>query len=223
MTAGRFITFEGGEGAGKSTQAKLLADRLLTAGIRSILTREPGGSTFAEQVRDFVLSTTTAGHSPLAEALLFYAARTDHLEKVIRPALALGDWVISDRFSDSTRAYQGAAGGVTPHAVETLDQLVVGANRPDLTIVLDLDPTAGLHRATERRNAGASVARAADPFEARTVEFHQRLRRGFLDLATAEPARIVVIDAAREPAVIADAVWTTVATRFGLTTLRGGS
>jgi dTMP kinase len=144
---GRFITFEGGEGSGKSTQARLLAERLKYAGIDTLLTREPGGSQFAEQLRDFILSGCTAPHPALAQALLFYAARADHLATVIVPALSRGQWVISDRFSDSTRAYQGAADGVPAADIEILDRLVVAASVPTLTVILDIAPEVGLARA----------------------------------------------------------------------------
>jgi dTMP kinase len=137
---GRFITFEGGEGSGKSTQARMLAERLKLAGVDVVLTREPGGTPFAEQVREFILGGRAVAHPPLSEALLFYAARADHLATVIVPALNAGKWVISDRFSDSTRVYQGAAGGVPAETIEGLDRLVVGAHAPALTIVMDISP-----------------------------------------------------------------------------------
>ena len=207
---GRFITLEGGEGSGKSTQARLLAERMKHAGIDVILTREPGGSPFAEQVREFVLSPTRAPHPPLAEALLFYAARADHLESVIRPALTAGKWVIADRFSDSTRAYQGAAGGVVMTDIDVIDRVVVGATVPDLTIVLDLPPAEGLRRAAERRPPGA----ATDAFEGRDIAFHQRLRDGFHAIAAAEPKRCALIDGAGAAAPVAALVWKTVESRL---------
>jgi dTMP kinase len=207
---GRFITFEGGEGSGKSTQARLLAERLKHAGIDVVLTREPGGSPFAEQVREFVLSGRLASHPPLAEALLFYAARADHLATTIRPALASGRWVIADRFADSTRVYQGAAGGVGLADIDAIDRVVVGATAPDLTVVLDLAAEEGLRRAAERRPAGART----DPFEARDIEFHQRLRAGFKAVAAAAPQRCTVIEAAGPAAPIAAQVWRTVESRL---------
>ena len=209
-TRGRFITLEGGEGSGKSTQARLLAERLKHAGIEVVLTREPGGSPFAEQVREFVLSPARAAHSPLAEALLFYAARADHLSTVIRPALAAGNWVIADRFADSTRAYQGAAGGVGLADIEAIDRVVVGETVPDLTIILDLAPEDGLRRAAQRRPAGA----ATDSFEARDLSFHQRLRAGFEAIAVAEPKRCAMIDGAGPAAPVAALVWKTVESRL---------
>lgn len=212
MTAGRprFITFEGGEGSGKSTQARLLAERLKHAGIETVLTREPGGSPFAEHVREFILGGRQAPHPPLAEALLFYAARADHLAATIRPALAAGHWVISDRFSDSTRAYQGAAGGVSENDINAIDRVVVGSTVPDLTIVLDLPPEVGLQRAAERRPDGAR----SDPFESRDLPFHRRLRAGFQSLAAAEPQRCVVVDATGPAAPIAASIWRTVESRL---------
>jgi dTMP kinase len=209
-TRGRFITFEGGEGSGKSTQARLLAERLKHAGIDTVLTREPGGSPFAEQVREFVLGGRLAPHPPLSEALLFYAARADHLAATIRPALAAGKWVIADRFSDSTRVYQGAAGGVGMADIDAIDRVVVGATVPDLTVILDLAPEEGLRRAAERRPAGAR----ADPFEARDLAFHQRLRTGFQAIAAAEPQRCAVIDAGGPAAPIAAQIWRTIEGRL---------
>src|SRR5690606_18081710 len=150
MARGKFITFEGGEGAGKSTQAQLLAERLKARDIQVVLTREPGGSAFAEQVRELILGSNTADHGRLAEALLFSAARADHLERTIRPALEAGQWVICDRFADSTRVYQGVAGGLPKAIIEALERIVVDDTVPDLTIVLDLPATDGLARARGR-------------------------------------------------------------------------
>ena len=207
---GRFITFEGGEGSGKSTQARLLAERLKHAGIDTVLTREPGGSPFAEQVREFILGQKHAAHAALAEALLFYAARADHLEATIRPALTAGKWLIADRFSDSTRAYQGAAGGAHAAAIETIDRVVVAGTVPDLTLILDLPPEEGLRRAADRRPAGA----ASDPFESRDVAFHKRLRAGFQAIAAAEPQRCAVIEASGPAAPIAAQIWRTIEVRL---------
>jgi len=160
---GRFITLEGGEGAGKTTQAKVLAERLRRKGINVLLTREPGGTPRAEAIRDVLLSGKAKRYGALGEAVLFYAARESHLELGIRPALARGTWVICDRFSDSTRAYQGAAGGLPLSVIETLDKAVVGDTRPDLTLIFDLPPELGLRRATERRRD--SVAQVASTEE----------------------------------------------------------
>jgi dTMP kinase len=215
MTTGRFITFEGGEGVGKSTQAKALAERLTARGREVVVTREPGGTAFAEAVRELILRADAAPKSALAEALLFSAARADHLDQLIRPALARGAVVISDRFADSTRAYQGAAGGLDTAAITTLEALTLGGTRPDLTILLDLDPKTGLARANQRRGAqtpGTFIA--VDTFEGRTLAFHERLRAAFLDLARAEPKRVVTISAFGNPLTVADQVWDAVSARL---------
>lgn len=196
MPRGRFVTFEGGEGTGKSTQAKLLVDYLRGAGHDVILTREPGGSPFAEAVRAIVMAADTPPHSPLAEALLFYAARADHVEKTIRPALERGSWVVCDRFSDSTRVYQGVVGGLPHPVIETLERMVVHPTVPDLTVLLDLDVVVGLARAEQRRMGNAPGPMIhADRYESRTVQYHEALRTGFLNIARAEPRRCVIIDA----------------------------
>jgi dTMP kinase len=201
MPSGRFITFEGGEGSGKSTQARLLAEALRTKGVEGVLTREPGGSPFAEQVRSLILDPETAPHSPLSEALLFYAARADHLDRVIRPALVAGRWVISDRFSDSTRVYQVEAGGLPLDVFKAFELIVVKLTYPDLTFILDVPPEVGLGRATTRRLAQALSGE--DAYEKRDVTYHARLRDGFLAVAKAEPRRCHVIDATAPEEVIA--------------------
>ena len=213
MAAGKFITFEGGEGAGKSTQAKLLKQRLAAEGRDALLTREPGGSPRAEAIREVLLSGKAKDFGPMAEALLFYAARDSHLELTIRPALARGRIVISDRFFDSTRAYQGAAGGVPISALNALERIVVGATRPDLTLILDLPPEEGLRRALAR--AGENGGNA-DRFETMNAAFHQDLRQEFLEIARAEPWRCVVIDASRPADVVAEDIWAAVTERLGL-------
>lgn len=206
---GRFITFEGGEGSGKSTQARLLADALRKAGHAVVETREPGGSPFAERLRAFILDPSLPPHVPLAEALLFYAARADHIAAVIRPALAQGQWVICDRFSDSTRVYQGAAGALPSSAIETLEALVVDGISPDLTILLDLPVETGLARARARSTT-------ADAYESRGADYHQRLRDGFLDLARDNPERVVVLDGSADQNAIAGNVRAAVASRLGV-------
>jgi dTMP kinase len=212
MARGKFITFEGGEGAGKSTQARRLKDRFEAAGRSVVLTREPGGSPFAEHVRSLIMDPGTPAHSALSETLLFYAARADHIEKVIGPALAAGHIVISDRFSDSTRVYQGAAGGVPGAAIEALERLVVGHSVPDLTFILDLPAERGLARAEARRQG--EKGSAGDAYETRPRAFHERLRAGFLALAAAEPRRCVLVDATDEPARVAERIWAEVVARL---------
>jgi dTMP kinase len=212
MRRGLFITFEGGEGAGKSTQARLLKERIEASRRAVVLTREPGGTPFAEQVRSLLVDPGTAPHSALSETLLFYAARADHLEKVIRPALAGGRIVICDRFSDSTRVYQGEAGGVPAATLEALERLIVAETRPDLTLVLDLPVAEGLARATQRRELAKTVV--ADAYEKRPGAFHERLRRGFLAIAAAEPERCIVIDASEGAQAVAARVWAAVEPRL---------
>ncbi len=211
MARGKFITLEGGEGAGKSTQARLLAERLARAGHRTLITREPGGSEKAEKIRDILLSGKAAKYGPFAEALLFFLARDDHLEKTIRPALDDGVWVICDRFMDSTRAYQGAGGGLSPDIVSALETVIVGETVPDLTLILDLPPEKGLQRVRGRlQQSGGQV----DRFEDMALAFHRRLRQGFLDIAAREPERCVVIDADQAPDRVAQAIWQAVRQRL---------
>jgi dTMP kinase len=206
---GRFISFEGGEGAGKSVQARRLEARLRAVGLEVVRTREPGGSLHAEELREVILSGFARPFGPEGEALLFAAARIDHLDATILPALERGAWVVCDRFADSTRAYQGAAGNLPAEIVAGLERIAVGANSPDLTLILDLPPEAGLKRAHARRGQGD-----ADRFEAEEIGFHRVLRRAFLDIAAAEPQRCAVIDALKsEDAVEAD-IWATVESRL---------
>jgi dTMP kinase len=214
MAGGRFITLEGGEGSGKSTQAQLLADRLRRHGLDVMLTREPGGSPFAEQVRNLILDPATAPHSALAEALLFYAARSDHLDRTIRPALAAGRWVVCDRFSDSTRVYQGAAGGLHPEVLDRLEAIIVASTSPDLTFILDLPASLGLTRAASRRRAGPLPPTEADAYEQRDLAYHERLRAGYAAIAAVQPGRCLLIDGAQTPEVIAGEIWAHVERRL---------
>jgi dTMP kinase len=200
---GTFITLEGGEGAGKSTLARALAARLEDHGKTIKITREPGGSLRAERIREAILSGQVKRFGAFAEALMFYAARADHLAATIRPALSRGDWVICDRFSDSTRAYQGALGRIDPAALTTLERIIVDGTRPDLTLMLDIPPEIGLARARHRRAEGET----ADRFESEAIGFHRRLRQAFLDIAAAEPNRCIVIDAACSPADVEIMAW----------------
>ena len=214
MASGKFITFEGGEGSGKSTQARLLWDRLKARGIDALLTREPGGSPFAERVRALLLDPAIPSHAPLSEALLFYAARADHLDKTIRPALAAGRWIICDRFCDSTRVYQGAAGGLDAETLDALERLVVVPTRPHLTFILDLSPMEGLARARARGKLTGGAGAPADPFEGRDPAFHEHLRKGYAAIAKAEPRRCTLVDAANPTDVIAAEIWTLVEQRL---------
>lgn len=207
MTRGRFITFEGGEGAGKSTQVKRLAARLESLGHDVVLTREPGGSPGAESIRDLVLRGDADRWSPVTETLLMYASRRDHIERVIRPSLARGAWVVCDRFADSTRAYQGAAGGTDPGLIAALETYILEEVRPDLTLVFDLPVEVGLERAFAR--AGAEMR-----FESKGMAFHQRLRDGFRAIAAAEPERCALIDAAADMDTVERAVWSAVDMRL---------
>src|SRR5947208_1909342 len=206
---GRFITFEGGEGSGKSTQAKLLAERLRPFGIGVVLTREPGGSTGAEAVRHVLLSGAAKPLGAHAEAILFAAARDDHLRETIRPALAAGKWVISDRFADSTRIYQGTLGNVDPRLIARLEHITIGDTRPDLTFILDVPLDVGLQRASRRRGAGPG-----DRFEAEDRYFHEKLREAYRELAERDGERCVLIDGSADPAKGAEAIWTVVEQRL---------
>lgn len=206
---GRFITFEGGEGAGKSTQARLLVERLAAHGIEAIATREPGGSPQAEALRSFILSGRAKELGPLGEAVLFSAARADHVDTLIRPTIARGAWVVCDRFSDSTRAYQGAVGAADPALIEEMQRVAVADLVPDLTILMDLAPEIGLARAEKRRGAAG-----ADRFEGEGLSFHRALRRAFLEIAGREKARFVVVDAGMEAERIAREIWSRVSARF---------
>ena len=195
--AGLFVTFEGGEGSGKSTHIKLLATALQAKGHHVVQTREPGGTAEAEALRTLLVNGDTGRWTAEAEALLNYAARDSHLQKIIRPALALGHTVLCDRFMDSTRAYQGYAGGCDMHLLDALETSIVGDTRPNLTIIFDLDPVAGLARAKARGEG------SEDRYERKGLAFHQALRHGFLKIAEGDPTRCRVIDAAGPVDVVA--------------------
>ena len=207
MKHGRFITFEGGEGAGKSTQLTRLVARLRTDGREVVATREPGGSPGAEAIRELVLTGAADRWSPVTETLLMYAARRDHVERVIRPALARGAWVVCDRFADSTRAYQGAAGGTAAELIAALERFVLEDTRPDLTLIFDLPVEVGLARAHAR--AGSEMR-----FESKGLAFHARLRDGFLAIAKAEPDRCALIDADGSVEAVEARVWAAVQARL---------
>ncbi|MGB2730770.1 MAG: dTMP kinase [Methylovirgula sp.] len=206
----RFITLEGGEGVGKSTQVLRLAERLRQSGIDAIETREPGGSPGAEMLRDLLLSGRTKDLGAKGEAILFAAARIDHIDHKIAPALAAGIWVISDRFADSTRAYQGTLGGLDAGFLRALERVTLGELRPDLTLILDLPAEVGLKRAAARRGPGV----ASDRFEAESIAFHDALRKAYREIAAAEPQRCVIVDATRSEDEVAQAIWDAVSYRL---------
>jgi dTMP kinase len=198
--SGRFITLEGGEGAGKSTQIRALAERLAAAGIGAVVTREPGGTPGAEAIRALLVSGEPGRWDAATEALLMNAARADHVARVVRPALAAGRWVLSDRYADSTFAYQGGGKGADPAMLGALHAIATGGLWPDLTLLLDLPVAAGLARTQDR---GGGEGR----FEAHGADFHERIRAAFRARAAAEPERFRVIDASAPADVVADAVW----------------
>jgi dTMP kinase len=199
LRPGKFITLEGGEGGGKSTQISRLKQALENAGLTVIATREPGGTPAGERIRTLLVEGEPGSLSPISEALLNFAQRAEHLERVIKPALARGAWVISDRFADSTMAYQGYGHRLGRKPVEALYKLVCGSFRPHLTLILDVPVELGLERAASRRGNETR-------YERMDVTFHQRLRKGFLDIARREKKRCVLVDAS-EPI---EAVTTTV-------------
>jgi dTMP kinase len=204
---GRFITFEGGEGSGKSTQAKRLADRLKLRGYEVVLTREPGGSPGAEAIRHLLLNGIAKPLGPEAETFMFAAARDDHVATLIRPALDRGAWVVCDRFVDSTRVYQGSLGNVDQRLIRALERLVVGETMPDLTFIMDVPPEIGLARASAR-------GQGADRFEAEHLEYHRLLREAFREIAEHEPERCVLVDGTASADAIAVRLWMLVSERF---------
>jgi dTMP kinase len=207
---GKFISFEGGEGAGKSTQARLLKAALESRGVVVALTREPGGSLGAEEIRKLLVEGEPERWNPLAETLLFLAARADHMARTIEPTLVTGAWVISDRFADSTVVYQGLGRGVGVELVRELQELAFPNVAPQLTFVLDLDPAVGLKRTHARMGGGENR------FECFDGAFHSRLREGYLSVAAREPGRCVVISAAAPEADVAAKIWCVVEERLHL-------
>jgi len=211
----RFITLEGGEGTGKSTLQHALAERLRAEGFDVVTTREPGGTPLAEAVRELALHPPAgADWAPMSEALLMNAARSDHLEKLIRPALAEGKWVICDRFADSTRVYQSVKGGVSSNVLKSMESTVLGDTVPTLTLVLDapLETTAG------RRSARNGPD---DAFEKRATDFHHAVRQGFISLSQEEPLRCKLIDASRDIASVYAAAWRIVSQTYALNEMAG--
>ena len=205
----RFITLEGGEGTGKSTQVKRLSAKLKEHGIDSIVTREPGGSPGAEQIRELFVHGEPGRWSALTETLLVFAARVDHIERTIKPALAAGKWVICDRFTDSTYAYQGVGRGSDRENIRRIESVSIGDFKPNLTLVLDLPVETGLQRARKRAND-------ENRFEGFDVSFHERLRQAFVDIARRNGDRCVLLDAGGSEDEVADMIWNSVAQRFGL-------
>ena len=210
MTAPRFITLEGGEGAGKTTHLQRLGEALRSTGETVVLTRVPGGSPGAEQIRALLVGGAVDRWEPMTEALLHYAARRDHVDRTIQPALESGSWVICDRFADSTMAYQGYAQGVPRDRIEALHRVVLGDFSPALTIVLDLPVEEGLIRARARGGVGE------DRYERMGHGFHEKLRAGFLDIAVREPVRCVIIDASRSIDMVAAEIRAAVRERLGV-------
>jgi dTMP kinase len=209
LAGGRFISIEGGEGVGKSTHARLLCESLVAHGIEAVATREPGGAPGAEQIRKLLVDGEVGRWDPMCEALLHLAARREHLTKTIRPALESGQWVVSDRFADSTMAYQGYGHGLGREVVAGLHQLAIGDFAPDLTVLLDLPAAEGLARAAAR-------AGGEDRYERIGAGFHERLRAGFLEIAAAEPERFVIIDASPEIEAVRTGIWAAARARLGL-------
>ncbi len=218
---GKFISFEGGEGVGKSTQIKILQDRLNNRGVDVIVTREPGGAPGAEEIRRLLLTGDTDKWIPMTEVLLFYASRVDHLERTIRPALAAGQWVISDRYADSTYAYQGAGHGLGATVIDEIHRIATGNFWPDMTILLDADPQEALSRATEREAAISKDLRE-DRYEKMTDNFHRRLRQAFLDIAARNPDRFRLVAAAGSIDDVSSRIWTLISTGLDLKADKNG-
>lgn len=209
MGRARFITFEGGEGSGKTNHSRRLADWLKRRGLDVVLTREPGGTPGAEEIRKLLVQGDAARWEPMTEALLHFAARRDHVTKVIKPALARGGWVVSDRFVDSTMAYQGYGHGLGADAIQLLSKLVLGDFAPGLTLLFDVPVALGLERAGKR-----TAARADARYESMGEAFHERVRDGFLAIARAAPDRVTVIDTSKPVEDVADAVVAAMRTHF---------
>lgn len=212
-TPARFITFEGGEGVGKSTQVKRLLGALEQRGISAVRTREPGGTPKAEAVRAFILQGRSESWGPGGEAVLFAAARLDHVNQLIGPSLDAGRWVVSDRFHDSTRAYQGLTGGVDDKLIRGLETLALNGRQPDLTIILDMDPEVAFRRVEERELEGA-LQQTGDRFEKEDLVWHKRLRDAFLEIASNNAQRCVVIPAGQSEESLEQEIWDTLTRRF---------
>lgn len=209
----RFITFEGGEGVGKSTQVKRLLHSLQQHSISAVRTREPGGTPKAEAIRSFILQGRSESWGAGAEAVLFAAARYDHVSQLIAPNLRAGTWVLSDRFHDSTRAYQGLTGGVDTRLIEALERLALDGHSPDLTIILDMEPEQAFRRVAERAIEDG-LALTGDRFEKEEIDWHKRLRQGFLAIARDNPERCVVLSAAQSEDALEAEIWRVITARF---------
>ena len=217
MKKGRFITLEGGDGTGKSTQVKLLAESLSKSGIDVITTREPGGTPQAERIRDLLLQRDSGSFDPMTEALLLFAARREHLVTKIFPALEQGKWVISDRFADSSRAFQGYGMGLDMSVIEKLYTLVAGDFAPDLTLIFDIDPVTGLARSGRKKETTQNTTESTeDRYERMGLAFHEKLRNGFLEIARKFPDRCVLIDAAASVDEVHARILSVIAGRFGI-------
>lgn len=214
--AGVFITFEGGDGTGKSTQVKRLVATLSARGLPVVATREPGGTPQAERIRDLLLQRDSGNFDPLTEVLLLMAARREHLQNLIEPTLERGEWVISDRFVDSSRAFQGAGMGVDRAIIDQVYKLIAGPRVPDLTFVFDIDPVEGLARSGHQKSTAVSTAESTeDRYERMGLAFHTRLREGFLAIAHEEPQRCVLIDASQSIDDVTSQVMAEIERRFG--------
>ena len=215
---GKFISLEGGEGAGKTTQIKMLADTLKTAGFDPVITREPGGAPGAEMIRSLLVKGDIDRWQPMTEALLHFAARLEHVRETIAPALEEGQWVVSDRFSDSTIAYQGYGHDLGQETMARLHELVLGGFQTDLTLILDIPVEAGLARAGKREAGKIEAGESAgeDRYERMDLNFHRRLRDGFLDIARRNSERCLIVDADQAPDQVHTLIWEIVQNRFGV-------
>lgn len=212
-----FITFEGGDGSGKSTQIKLLQQALATAGVPVVTTREPGGTSQAERIRNLLLQRDSGRFDPMTEALLLFAARREHLVEKIWPSLKQGHWVISDRFADSTRAFQGYGMGLDLTSIEGMYQIVMGDFQPDLTFIFDIDPDIGLARSAKRTASTQNKTESTeDRYERMGVLFQQKLRDGYLAIAAENPKRCVLIDAAHSVEEVHQKVIAVIEQRYGV-------
>lgn len=217
MTKGVFITLEGGEGTGKSTQVKMLGAALATAGLNAVMTREPGGTDQAERIRNLLIQRDAGNFDPLTEAMLMMSARREHLVNKIWPSMEQGKWVVSDRFVDSTRAFQGYGMGLDQALIDRIYAMIAGDFQPDLTFMFDIDAEKGLSRSLKQLAVTADKNESTeDRYERMGVPFHNRLRQGFLEIAKRFPDRCVIIDAAQDIATIHGQILKTIETRFGV-------